>query len=253
MSIEMETVAVEYSSHLAHWKAAFQQLATQQPGQPRVGEQVRVCAHAAIRCTGILDQPESFIALSCFPRELRWCQHAVSADSSAPAPLVFLQVSGNAVSATLSDGSANPYAAVLSGLQGLLEGPLFKAAQQPDALHASTLDPHGQEAAAAEDEEEGYGQQADEELVQQSEQPSVSAARSPPGSRRPRKRQAASSQVCLLHCCNCIETKSAADVMFDANANVQGWPVTPGSCMHARFFAPTASAALGIDYRMVCD
>jgi hypothetical protein len=66
MSIEMETGAVEYSSHLAHWKAAFQQLATQQPGQPRVGEQVRVCAHAAIRCIEILDNQSHSLRFPVF-------------------------------------------------------------------------------------------------------------------------------------------------------------------------------------------
>lgn len=116
-------------------------------------------------------------------------------------PVLFTQNGGSAESETVSDGSGNPYAAVLTGLQTLLEGPLFKG-QQPEQDEAeagagSTPDDAEHEA-ADEDEEEAAGdeQEAEETAVPASAAGVSPAARSPPGSRRPRKRQAAaSSQV----------------------------------------------------------
>lgn len=112
-----------------------------------------------------------------------------------------MQNGGSAVPAKLPDGSANPYAAVLTGLQSLLDGPLFKG-QQPseEAIAAATgaALAAAQRHAAADDAEQEAAEDEEEEEAEEhatASAPVSSAARSPPGSRRPRKRQAASSQV----------------------------------------------------------
>jgi hypothetical protein len=110
-----------------------------------------------------------------------------------------MQNGGSAVPAKLPDGSANPYAAVLTGLQSLLDGPLFKG-QQPseEAIAAATgaaLRAAQHHAAADDAEQEAAEEEEEAEEVATASAPVSSSARSPPGSRRPRKRQAASSQV----------------------------------------------------------
>jgi hypothetical protein len=119
-------------------------------------------------------------------------------------PVLLTQNGGSAVSETVSDGSGNPYAAVLTGLQTLLEGPLFKG-QQPEqddteAGAGSTPDAAEQEAVDEDEEEPAGDEQEAEETTEPAAAAGVSpAARSPPGSRRPRKRQAAASSQ-VGHC-----------------------------------------------------
>lgn len=93
------------------------------------------------------------------------------------------------------DSAANPYSAVLTGLQSLLDGPLFKEQQPSQEVIAAALRAAGHPEAAAEAEQEA-AEDEDEEAEELTAAVVSPAARSPPGSRRPRKRQAAtSSQV----------------------------------------------------------
>lgn len=101
------------------------------------------------------------------------------------------------LAASVPEGTANPYAAVLSGLQSLLDGPLFK----PQQGKAARVDPSP--AAAVEPAEEADALEGEGEEQEQDEAAAASSGVSPSGrstgsARRPRKRQATSQQVSVL-------------------------------------------------------